>query len=223
MKIKVLGDWFGLSFGVFLLVAAIVAIPTGEEIGSLLIRWSNSPPRAENPAQPHDLAEASALPANAAPPASEPHTQASSSTALPAPAASSLSAAPARAKIAPAPTEPQTAALKPAVAAPADAARLQPARLDTSVNPASVSAPVAQTAPAPSVSGTWLQVAAVMQEDSARTLADTLMKKGYPVQVKEPHRDALYRVQVGPYPNRQGAQTAAQALKAEGFQVIVIG
>ena len=49
------------------------------------------------------------------------------------------------------------------------------------------------------------------------------MKKGYPASVKEPQRDALYRVQVGPYPDRQEAQTAAQALKADGFQVIVIG
>jgi len=220
MKIKLFGDWFGLSFGAFLLVAAIMAIPMGKGIGDLLLLWGNSTAPAQVLAQA-DIPVQAALPATAPRPASESQTQASTSSAMTT-TTSIPSPAPTPApKVAAVDTQP--AALKSAVATSANAATLQSTRLDNTVNSSNISAPVAQAPQSPSAGATWLQVAAVMREDSARTLANTLMKKGYPVQVKEPHRDTLYRVQVGPYPNRQGAQMAAQSLKADGFQVIVIG
>lgn len=214
MKDKIVGDWLGLSFGVFLLVAAIVAIPTGEWMGGLLIRWGNSVPRAESAALAREPAESSTRPSKAAAQATLNHNEATAPDVLPgAPRAGEVESS----------DPPKPAILKPAVAAPARTPALQTARLDTSTNSSKISPAGAQTQPPSSASGTWLQIAAVAREDSARTLADALMKKGYPVSVKEPHRDALYRVQVGPYPDRQNAQMAAQALKADGFQVLVIG
>lgn len=214
MKDKIFGDWLGLSFGVFLLVAAIVAIPTGEFMGGLLIRWGNRAPRTEVSAQQQKLAEALDVASDAPPSTDLTENRAPAPNASPAtpPASEAGSSAPRKPAI-----------LKPAVAAPAKTPALQPARLDVSANASAISPAGAQIPTASSVSGTWLQVAAVAREDSARTLAQALMKKGYPASVKEPQRDALYRVQVGPYPDRQEAQTAAQALKADGFQVIVIG
>ena len=66
-----------------------------------------------------------------------------------------------------------------------------------------------------------LQVAAVVREDRARALANALKQKGFPAFVKAANADNLYRVQVGPYTDRQSAQQTALALKRQGFQVFL--
>jgi cell division septation protein DedD len=66
-----------------------------------------------------------------------------------------------------------------------------------------------------------LQVAAVAREDHARALANALKQKGFPVLVKVANADNLYRVQVGPYTDRQSAQPTVLALKRQGLQVFI--
>ena len=66
-----------------------------------------------------------------------------------------------------------------------------------------------------------LQVAAVVREDHARALANALKQKGFPAFVKVANADNLYRVQVGPYTDRQSAQATAFALKRQGLQVFL--
>lgn len=213
MKIKILGDWCGLSFGVFLLVAALLAIPAGEWIGGLLMRSGQSLPRAEVIALAQNPADAPAVHADLAQPADLGQKQASTSNSLPSPLSSEDVV--------------ESSALrgvsdaKPPVAAARNPAK--PAAIVAPEGAAQISPTAGAKKPAPGTGETWLQVAALTREDNAQALANALVKKGYPVFVKEPHRDTLYRVQVGPYPDRQAAQTAAQALRADGFDVIVIG
>ena len=66
-----------------------------------------------------------------------------------------------------------------------------------------------------------LQVAAVVREDHARALTDALKQKGFPAFVKVANADNFYRVQVGPYTDRQSAQATALALKRQGLQVFL--
>ena len=66
-----------------------------------------------------------------------------------------------------------------------------------------------------------LQVAASPLESDALKLADALRQKGFAVLVLEPSADKFYRVEVGPYNDRQSAHLAKLALNREGFQVIM--
>jgi cell division septation protein DedD len=66
-----------------------------------------------------------------------------------------------------------------------------------------------------------LQVAASPRESDALTLAGTLRQKGFAALILEPTADKLYRVEVGPYTDRQSVHLAKLALNREGFQVIV--
>jgi cell division septation protein DedD len=66
-----------------------------------------------------------------------------------------------------------------------------------------------------------LQVAASPRESDALTIADALQQKGFAVLVLEPTADKFYRVEVGPYIDRQSMHLAKLALNREGFQVIV--
>jgi hypothetical protein len=69
--------------------------------------------------------------------------------------------------------------------------------------------------------GIVLQVAAVVSEDDARALANALKHKGFPAFVRVANADNLFRVQVGPYIDRQSAQPTALALKRQGLQVFI--
>jgi cell division septation protein DedD len=66
-----------------------------------------------------------------------------------------------------------------------------------------------------------LQVAASPRESDALTLAGALRQKGFAALILEPTADKLYRVEVGPYNDRQSARLGKLALNREGFQVIV--
>jgi septal ring-binding cell division protein DamX len=66
-----------------------------------------------------------------------------------------------------------------------------------------------------------LQVAAVVREDHARALANALIQKGFPAFVRVVNADNLFRVQVGPYTDRQSAQPTALALELQEFQVFI--
>jgi hypothetical protein len=66
-----------------------------------------------------------------------------------------------------------------------------------------------------------LQVAAVVSEDDARALANVLKQKGFPAFVRVANADNLFRVQVGPYIDRQSAQPTALALERQGLQVFI--
>jgi cell division septation protein DedD len=66
-----------------------------------------------------------------------------------------------------------------------------------------------------------LQVAASPRESDALTLAGTLRQKGFAALILEPTADKLYRVEVGPYTDRQSVRLSKRALNREGFQVIV--
>ena len=66
-----------------------------------------------------------------------------------------------------------------------------------------------------------LQVAASPREGDALTLAGTLRQKGFAALILEPTADKFYRVEVGPYTDRQSVHLAKLALNREGFQVIV--
>jgi cell division septation protein DedD len=66
-----------------------------------------------------------------------------------------------------------------------------------------------------------LQVAASPRESDALTLAGTLRQKGFAALILEPTADKFYRVDVGPYTDRQSVRLGKLALNREGFQVIV--
>jgi cell division septation protein DedD len=66
-----------------------------------------------------------------------------------------------------------------------------------------------------------LQVAASPREGDALTLAGTLRQKGFAALILEPTSDKFYRVEVGPYTDRESVRLSKRALNREGFQVIV--
>ena len=66
-----------------------------------------------------------------------------------------------------------------------------------------------------------LQVAASPREGDALTLAGMLRQKGFAALILEPTADKFYRVEVGPYTDRQSVRLGRLALNREGFQVIV--
>jgi cell division septation protein DedD len=66
-----------------------------------------------------------------------------------------------------------------------------------------------------------LQVAASPRESDALTVAGMLRQKGFAALILEPTADKYYRVEVGPYTDRQSVRLGKLALNREGFQVIV--
>jgi hypothetical protein len=83
----------------------------------------------------------------------------------------------------------------------------------------SVQAPTSVNPPSAPTGKIVLQVSAVVSEDHARALAEELKQKGFPGFVRVANGDNLFRVQVGPYADRQSAQPTALALKRQGLQV----
>jgi cell division septation protein DedD len=106
-----------------------------------------------------------------------------------------------------------------------------PARSPThlaSLPPSVGGAKMAQPAGTPSAvskliphGATVLQVAAVVRQSDARTLAQALQKKKFPVFVVTPDTDRFYRVQIGPYRDKQSVNAARQKLEQLGFKSIV--
>ena len=66
-----------------------------------------------------------------------------------------------------------------------------------------------------------LQVAAVLRQDDALALAQSLQQKKFPAFVITPTTDKYYRVQVGPYSDNQAATKARTDLEADGFKSII--
>jgi cell division septation protein DedD len=66
-----------------------------------------------------------------------------------------------------------------------------------------------------------LQVAASPREGDALTLAGTLRQKGFAALILEPTADKFYRVEVGPYTDRESVRLSKRALNREGFHAIV--
>ncbi len=66
-----------------------------------------------------------------------------------------------------------------------------------------------------------LQVAALIQEQDALALAETLQQKKFSAFVLMPSTDRYYRVQVGPYLDAESARLVRSRLEKEGFKAIV--
>jgi cell division septation protein DedD len=96
--------------------------------------------------------------------------------------------------------------------------------------PATVSKPSASTtaaaksktaAPRIAKGSILLQVAALTRESDALLLAEALQRKNFPAFLTTPGADKYYRVQVGPYADKESADLAKRALEREGFKAIV--
>ena len=66
-----------------------------------------------------------------------------------------------------------------------------------------------------------LQVAALTRESDALLLAEALQRKSFPAFLIKPAGDRYYRVQVGPYADKESADLAKRSLEREGFKAIV--
>jgi DedD protein len=66
-----------------------------------------------------------------------------------------------------------------------------------------------------------LQVAALTRESDALLLAEALQRKSFPAFITTPAADNYYRVQVGPYADKESADLAKRSLEREGFKAIV--
>jgi cell division septation protein DedD len=69
--------------------------------------------------------------------------------------------------------------------------------------------------------GIVVQIAAVSKKEDAETLLGALRKKDYPVFVAPDSGDHLFHVQIGPFANKQEAQTMKDKLAGDGYNAIV--
>jgi len=67
-----------------------------------------------------------------------------------------------------------------------------------------------------------IQVAALLKQDDALTIANGLQKKHYAVYVQTPQKDKYYRVQVGPFKDQKSADAAKKGLEGEGFKAFYV-
>jgi cell division septation protein DedD len=96
------------------------------------------------------------------------------------------------------------------------------AKVDTI--PAPTPAKSSKPAAAPLIpSGAYvLQVAALLRQDDALSIAANLQKKHYSVYVQPPTKDKYYRVQVGPFKDQRSADAAKKGLEGEGFKAFYV-
>jgi DedD protein len=100
--------------------------------------------------------------------------------------------------------------------------------------PATATKPAAQSKPAASSTATQsgkvptgiaVQVAASRSKSDAENLVKELSSRGYPVFLVTPDYakagDNLYRVQVGPFSTREGAEKTRDKLVKEGFKPFI--
>lgn len=127
----------------------------------------------------------------------------------------------------PAPTGGGAESAEPA-ALPAAPPLPQPAETTTDPGaavPAPVTVPPPQPVVAPAAATGWaVQVAALSKAEAAERMATNLRQKGYPAFVLEHAADGkvLYRVRVGPEPQRDRAEALARRLQGEGFKPTVV-
>jgi cell division septation protein DedD len=67
-----------------------------------------------------------------------------------------------------------------------------------------------------------IQVAALLRQDDALTIAGNLQKKHYSAYVQTRQRDKYYRVQVGPFRDQKSAESAKKGLQEEGFKAFYV-
>ena len=67
-----------------------------------------------------------------------------------------------------------------------------------------------------------LQVAALLRQDDALSIAGNLQKKHYAAYVQTPTKDKYYRVQVGPFKDQKSADAAKKGLEGEGFKAFYV-
>lgn len=67
-----------------------------------------------------------------------------------------------------------------------------------------------------------LQVAALVKQDDALSIASSLQKKHYQAYVQTPVKDKYYRVQVGPFKDQKTADTVKKGLESEGFKAFYV-
>jgi cell division septation protein DedD len=67
-----------------------------------------------------------------------------------------------------------------------------------------------------------LQVAALLRQDDALAIANTLQKKHFAAFVQPPQKDKYYRVQVGPFKDQKAAEAAKKGLEGEGFKAFYV-
>jgi cell division septation protein DedD len=67
-----------------------------------------------------------------------------------------------------------------------------------------------------------IQVAALMKQDDALSIASSLQKKHFAAYVQTPQKDKFYRVQVGPFKDKKAAEAAKKGLESEGFKAFYI-
>jgi cell division septation protein DedD len=117
--------------------------------------------------------------------------------------------------------------LEPASALRAMTPAPKPAAAKSKPQPASVHPP-AKTSKGmlstPSIpSGAYvIQVAALLKQDDATTIAGNLQKKHFAAYVQPPQKDKYYRVQVGPYKDQKSADAAKKGLEGEGFKAFYV-
>jgi cell division septation protein DedD len=75
----------------------------------------------------------------------------------------------------------------------------------------------------PIPSGSYvIQVAALLRQDDAVSIANGLQRKHYAVYVQTPQKDKYYRVQVGPFKDQKSADAAKKGLEGEGFKAFYV-
>jgi cell division septation protein DedD len=67
-----------------------------------------------------------------------------------------------------------------------------------------------------------IQVAALLKQDDALGIANSLQKKHYSAFVQTPQKDKYYRVQVGPFKDQKSADAAKKGLEGEGFKAFYV-
>jgi cell division septation protein DedD len=85
--------------------------------------------------------------------------------------------------------------------------------------------PVQTNSPQPAAAApavpSMVQIAAVSHQEDADVLVSALRKRGYAVTARRLPADSLIHVQIGPFPNRNDAETMRQKLLNDGYNAIV--
>lgn len=123
------------------------------------------------------------------------------------------------------PTASTTAAAPPAATATAIPATATPAATATRRPPTATPRPPATPTPTPQVvdAGLWVQVLATGRPESVTEARTRLERLGFPPdhqQVAEAEvagGNVLYKVRVGPFPDRESAERVVRRMQADGF------
>ena len=126
----------------------------------------------------------------------------------------------------PAKSEPR---LEPAPKTPVAASPARTVNAKVKVTPPPVAAPAqvksaksSASAPLIPTGALVLQVAALVKQDDALSIASSLQKKHYLAYVQTPVKDKYYRVQVGPFKDQKAADAAKKGLESEGFKAFYV-